>query len=436
MTAFVSAPARSGLHGRFRVPGDKSISHRALLLAARAEGNSRLCGLSTGADVAHMVTAVEAFGAGVSGCLPGPIVVGGGAGRLREPGGLVDVGNSGTAIRLLAGWACGIDGLSVLAGDESIARRPMDRVVAPLREMGARVDGRQGGRLPPLVVRGGGLRGIDYRLPVASAQVKGAVLLAGLAAEGETTVRETVATRQHTEELLQLCGADIDVGPGHATVRASALRPFELDVPGDPSQAAFWIVAACITPGSEVVLDHVYVGPGRGGFLDVLRRMGAAINVSGMDEATSTASIAARYGPLHATEVRGAEVPSLIDEIPVLAVAAAYADGTTTFADAGELKVKESDRIASVVAALSAVGGRVEGRPDGLVVHGNAGVSGGRRALSGGSVDSAGDHRVAMALAVGALAAAGPVEVAGWDAVATSYPAFEEDLQRCLSPGA
>jgi 3-phosphoshikimate 1-carboxyvinyltransferase len=422
------------------VPGDKSISHRAALLAARAEGTSRLCGLSIGEDVAHTLSAVEAFGAGVAGDPPGPVVVDGGVGRLDEPGGPVDVGNSGTAIRLLAGWACGIDGLSVLAGDGSIARRPMDRVVEPLRQMGARIDGRQGGRFPPLVVRGGGLRGIDYQLPVASAQVKGAVLLAGLAAAGETTVRETVPTRRHTEELLHLCDADIDIGPGRVTVRASTLRPFELDVPGDPSQAAFWIVAACITPGSELVVDHVYVGPGRAGFLDVLRRMGAAVDVSAVDEATSTASIGARYGPLQATKVGGEEVPSLIDEIPVLAVAAAYAEGTTTFADAGELKVKESDRIATVVDALSAVGGRAEGRPDGLVVHGRAagagGPSGRRAALTGGSIDSAGDHRVAMALAVGALGAAGPVHIAGWDAVATSYPGFEEDLQRCLSPHA
>jgi 3-phosphoshikimate 1-carboxyvinyltransferase len=417
------------------VPGDKSISHRALLLAARAEGTSRLCGLSTGADVAHTLGAIEAFGAGVSGRPPGPVVVDGGVGRLREPDEPVDVGNSGTAIRLLAGWACGVDGLSVLAGDESIARRPMDRVVEPLRQMGARIDGRQGGRLPPLVIRGGGLQGIDYQLPVASAQVKGAVLLAGLAAAGETSVRETVPTRRHTEELLRLCDADIDVGPGRVTVRASTLRPFVLDVPGDPSQAAFWIVAACITPGSELVVDHVYVGPGRAGFIDVLQRMGAAVEVSAIDDATSTATITAGYGPLRGTEVGGEEVPSLIDEIPVLAIAAAYAEGTTTFADAAELKVKESDRIASVVAALSAVGGRAESRSDGLVVHGGvAGSPIGRRlALSGGSIDSAGDHRVAMALAVGALGAARPVHIAGWDAVATSYPTFEEDLQRCLS---
>jgi 3-phosphoshikimate 1-carboxyvinyltransferase len=428
MSTFVAAPAAAGVHGQIRVPGDKSISHRALLLAARGDGRSRIRGLSTGADVAHTCQAVRSFGAEVTPGQPGELLVDGGPERLGEPAGPIDVGNSGTSIRLLAGWAAAVEGLTVLSGDASIARRPMDRVAAPLRAMGARIDGRQGGHLPPLVVRGGGLHGIDYRLPVPSAQVKGALLLAGLAAAGETTVREDVPTRMHTEELLQQCGADIRVSPGAVTVRPSVLHPLDLEVPGDPSQAAFWIVAACVTPGSDLVVEHVYVGPGRAGFLDVLRRMGAAITLTALDPATSTASIAARYGPLQGTQVGGAEVPSLIDEIPVLAVAAAAAEGTTTFADAAELKVKESDRIATTVTALLAVGGRAEGRPDGLVVHGHGG-----RPLAGGQVDSAGDHRVAMAMAVAALGAAAPIAIAGWDAVATSYPAFEEDYQRCLS---
>jgi 3-phosphoshikimate 1-carboxyvinyltransferase len=427
VTDFLAAPASHGLHGRLRVPGDKSISHRALLLAARAEGRSRLAGLSTGQDVAHTLAAIESFGAGVS--PRAELVVDGGTERLHEPEGPVDVGNSGTGIRLLAGWAAALDGLTVLSGDESIARRPMDRVADPLRRMGARIDGRQGGRLPPLVIRGGDLAGIDYTPPVASAQVKGAVLLAGLAASGATTVREAVPTRQHTEELLGLCGADIEVAGGAVTVRASTLAPFDLDVPGDPSQAAFWIVAACITPGSELTVEHVYVGPGRTGFLDVLRRMGARIEVSAVDARTLTASVSASWGPLHATDVGGAEVPSLIDEIPVLAVAAANAEGTTTFGDAGELRVKESDRITTVVAALSAVGVLADPRPDGLVVHGGGpgGVAG------GGTIDSAGDHRIAMAMAVAGLAARGPIRITGWNAVRTSYPGFEEDYERCLS---
>jgi 3-phosphoshikimate 1-carboxyvinyltransferase len=428
VSTFEAAPAPAGLHGRIRVPGDKSISHRALLLAARAEGRSHLSGLSTGADVMHTLEAVRAFGATITAAESTTLLVDGGSARMREPGAVIDVGNSGTAIRLLAGWAAGLDGLTVLEGDASIARRPMDRIAEPLRAMGAGIDGRQGGRLPPLVVRGGGLHGIDYRPPVPSAQVKGAVLLAGLAAEGQTTVREVVPTRLHTEELLQLCGADLDVGDGFVTVRPSDLHPFDLNVPGDPSQAAFWIVAACVTPGSEVCIEHVYVGPGRAGFLDVLRRMGAAVDLSDTDPTTNTATVVARYGPLQATEVKGAEVASLIDEIPVLAVAAACAEGVSTFSDAAELKVKESDRIASMVAALRAVGVEAAPRPDGLTVRGSGG-----RPLAGGVADSAGDHRVAMSMVVAGAAAATPVRIDGWDAVATSYPGFEEDYRRCLT---
>lgn len=352
--------------------------------------------------------------------------ISGGASRLHEPEGVLDVGNSGTGIRLLAGWASGIDALTVLAGDDSIARRPMGRVVEPLRQMGARIDGRAGGSLPPLIVRGGDLHGIDYRLPVPSAQVKGAVLLAGMSAEGPTTVREDIATRVHTEELLALAGADIEVEPGSVTVRRSKLAPFEIVVPADPSQAAFWVVAACITPGSSVTVPNVYVGPARAGFLGVLERMGADVELTGQDRSASTATITARYGALRATDVGGEEIPSLIDEIPVLAVAAAYAEGTTTFSGAAELRVKETDRVETVVAALRAIGATADPLPDGLVVEGRGG-----RPLPGGSVRSAGDHRVAMSVAVAALAAREPVVIDGWNAVATSYPGFEDEYERC-----
>jgi 3-phosphoshikimate 1-carboxyvinyltransferase len=430
MTDFVVPGGLGPLTGRLRVPGDKSISHRALLLGALAGGTSQLRGVSAGLDVASTRNAVAACGGEVHGRAgsPSTMTVAGGYGRLREPATVLDVGNSGTGIRLLAGWSAGFGWLTVLQGDASIAQRPMGRVTDPLRAMGARVDGRDGGRLPPLVIRGGDLTGIDYRLPVPSAQVKAAVLLAGLAAAGSTTVREDVATRAHTEELLTLAGADIDVAPGSVTVRPCELQPLDLTIPADPSQAAFWVVAACVVPGSDLLLEDVYVGTARAGFLDVLRRMGADITVEEVDEVRHTAAIRARYRPLQATTVGGAEVPGLIDEIPVLAVAAARAAGVTTFADASELRVKESDRVASVVAALQALGIAAEGRPDGLVVAG-----GGGRPLGGGRVDSAGDHRVAMALAIAGLDATGPTVVAGWDAVATSYPGFEEDLRRCVS---
>lgn len=430
MTELVIPGGGGPLTGRLRVPGDKSISHRAVLLAALAEGQSELKGVSAGLDVARTRDAVVACGASVGGSLGigATMTVLGGRGRLREPAAVIDIGNSGTGIRLLAGWSAGFPWLTVLQGDTSISRRPMGRVAEPLRAMGARVDGRDGGRLPPLVIRGGNLVGIDYRLPVPSAQVKAAVLLAGLAADGTTTVREEVPTRAHTEELLACCGADLDVGDGVVTLRRSRLAPLDLTVPADPSQAAFWIVAACTVPGSDVVLEDVYVGAARAGFLDVLRRMGADVSLEAVDEVRHTADIRARYGALQATDVGGAEVPGLIDEIPVLAVAAARGSGVTTFADAAELRVKESDRVASVVAALRSLGVVAEGRPDGLVVTGRDG-----RPLMGGMVDSCGDHRVAMAMAVAGFDGTGPTVVAGWEAVATSYPGFEEDLRRCVS---
>jgi 3-phosphoshikimate 1-carboxyvinyltransferase len=424
-------PGNSGpVRGRMRVPGDKSISHRAVLLAALAEGRSTLRRLSDGLDVTNSLRAVAACGAEVAGSPgdQGTVTVTSSRSHLHEPPSVIDVGNSGTGIRLLTGWSAAFPWLTVLQGDDSIGRRPMGRVAEPLRAMGAHIDGRNQGQLPPLVIRGGHLTGIDYRLPVASAQVKAAILLAGLSAAGETTVREDVATRAHTEELLAVAGADVEVARGRVTVRASSLRPLDIDVPGDPSQAAFWAVAACIVPGSELVLEDIYVGPARAGFVDVLRRMGADIELESPDSERQTADLHVRYRPLHGVNVGGAEIPGLIDEIPVLAVAAARAEGMTTFADASELRVKESDRIVSMAAALSAVGAGVEPRPDGLVVRGAGG-----RPFPGGKVDALGDHRVAMALAVAGLDAEGPTVIAGWEGVATSYPGFEEDLRRCVS---
>jgi 3-phosphoshikimate 1-carboxyvinyltransferase len=411
------------LRGRMRVPGDKSISHRALLLAAQAEGRSRLIGLSDGDDVVRTAAAVGALGAEVDGRAPGTVHVAGGRARLHEPEGVIDVGNSATGMRLLAGFVASFDWLTVLQGDASVARRPMARVVEPLRRMGARVDGRQGGTLPPLVVRGKRLTGIDYRPSVASAQVKSAVLLAGLGAAEDTVVHEPVLTRTHTEELLSACGAKVDVTPdGRGQVvrlRPSALSPLTLEVPGDPSHAAFWVVAASIVPGSEVVVERVYVGPGRSGFLDVLGRMGAAIELQWRDD--TTADIVARHSRLRGTDVPGVEVPAVVDEIPVLAVAAAMAEGETTFRDLAELRVKESDRVATVGSELSALGARVQTVGDDLVIVGGS-------PLKGAGLRSHGDHRVAMAMAVAGLAARGGTRVEGWDAVASSYPGFVADL--------
>lgn len=413
MTTFSVTGGRP-LRGRITVPGDKSISHRALILGALAEGTSVVRGLSDGDDVARTRAAVEAMGAAIDGDK-----IHGGRSRLHEPADVLDVGNSGTGIRLLAGMCAGFPWLTVLTGDGSVRRRPMSRVAEPLRVMGAGVDGRDGGRLPPIAVRGGSLQGIDYELPVPSAQVKSAVLLAGLGAEGPTVVRQPVVTRTHTEEMLRACGVDVDVSEDGLVVSLSpsSLQPFELDVPGDPSQAAFWIVAACVVPGSDVTVDDVYIGPARTGFLDVLRRMGADV------EQVGERGLRARYSPdLAGTGVEGGEIAGLIDEIPVLAVAGALAGGPTGFADVGELRVKESDRVDTIIEGLGALGATVTHDEEGLRVSGGA-------ALRGAAVHSHWDHRIAMALAVAGLAADGTTEIDGWEAVATSYPGFEHDLE-------
>lgn len=421
------------LVGRVRVPGDKSISHRALMLAALAEGTSTIGGLSDGDDVVRTAAALAGYGVAIT--EPddaGRITVTGGVARLGEPERPIDVGNSGTALRLLLGVASRLAALTVLVGDSSIHRRPMGRVVTPLRAMGAQIDGRADGTLAPLVVRGGGLRGIDYAPPVPSAQVKSAILLAGLGATGETVVRERVGTRRHTEEMLVLAGAPPEIeddGRSHTVrVRAAELSPFSLDVPGDPSQAAFLVVAALLVPGSDVVIERVYVGPGRAGFLDVLGRMGADIELERHD--TTTADLRVRHSALHATEVRGGEVPDCIDEIPVLAVAAAFAEGTSVFADAAELHVKESDRIATTTAELARFGVEVDATEDGMVVHGG-------RPRPAGTFSSYGDHRIAMALAVAALAA-GPgasTAIDGFAAVDTSWPGFLDTLVALRADG-
>jgi 3-phosphoshikimate 1-carboxyvinyltransferase len=323
-----------------------------------------------------------------------------------------------------------------LTGDASLSGRPMDRVAVPLRLMGATVEGRTARCLPPLTIRGGALRGIDYTTPMASAQVKSCVLLAGLGAKGDTVVREPVLTRRHTEELLLRGGATLTEedgpGTGHVVrISPSPLAPFELDVPGDPSQAAFWVVAACVVPGSDVTVERVYVGRARRGFLDVLLRMGASIDevpVTGPGDLAATADIVVHAGALHGTEVDAAEITGL-DEVPVLAVAAACASGDTVFRDVGELRVKESDRLAGVAQLVAAFGARAEVEGDDLCVHGTG-------QLRAGALDAHGDHRMAMAAAVAGLAAGtGPTRIAGWAAVATSYPRFAADLASLTGGG-
>jgi 3-phosphoshikimate 1-carboxyvinyltransferase len=410
-----------------RTPGEKSISHRAVLLGALAEGTSVVRGLSDGADVAASLAAVEAMGAGVERRDDGAVVVHGGRGRLHSADGPLDCGNSGTSMRLLAGLVAGFGWETELVGDDSLSGRPMDRVAEPLGLMGATVQGHGERCRPPLRVRGGALHGIDWTSRVASAQVKSAILLAGLSASGTTVVREAVTTRTHTEEMLAEAGADITVEPWGegriVTVRASSLEPVDRTVPGDPSASAFFVVAGCVVPGSVVDVEGVYSGPARLGYVSVLQRMGAVVGF--VPGEPGTATIRAAAGPLHATEVRAEEIPSL-DEIPVLAVAAAVARGTTVFSDVGELRVKEVDRLAAVMDMVEAFGAAATVDGDTLAITGVGGP------LRGARFDSRGDHRMAMASAVAGLAA-GPGArslVTGFDAVETSYPAFADDLRR------
>ena len=418
--------------GTVRTPGEKSISHRSVLFGALAEGTSVIHGLSDGADVAASLAAVEAMGAGVERHDGGTVVLHGGRARLHRPDAPLDCGNSGTSMRLLAGLVAGFDWETELIGDASLSARPMDRVAEPLELMGASVRGHGARCLPPLLVRGGGLHGIDWTAKVVSAQVKSAIILAGLSAEGTTIVREAVTTRTHTEEMLLEAGADLTVEPWGegriVQVRASSLEPVQRTVPGDPSASAFFAVAGCIVPGSAVDVAGVYSGPARLGYVSVLQRMGASVTLIPGDPGTTT--IRALAGPLHGTEVPASEIPSL-DEIPVLAVAAAVARGTTVFSDVGELRVKEVDRLLAVADMVEAFGAHATIDGDTLSITGVGGP------LRGANFDSRGDHRMAMAAAVAALAAR-PGErslITGFGAVETSYPTFAEDMAR-LADGA
>jgi 3-phosphoshikimate 1-carboxyvinyltransferase len=410
-------------NGRVRVPGDKSISHRAVILGALAETASQVRGRSDGDDVRHTEAVVRAMGAR----LEGDRIAGGDA-VLHDPGTELDFGNSGTGMRLVAGVVASREWSTRLVGDGSLSARPMDRVARPLRKMGATVAGRTERCLPPLEIRGGMLSGLDYTPPEVSAQVKSCVLLAGLRARGTTVVREHTLTRKHTEELLARCGARIEEfdeeGAHVVRLEPGPLVGFDLDVPGDPSQAAFWLVAACVTPGSDVIAERVYSGPARRGFLEVLHRMGALVEevpTTGPADLAATSDVRARSSDLAATEVAAAEIPSL-DEVPVLAVAAARAEGTTVFRGVGELRVKESDRLLGVADMVNAFGASAEVEGDDLYVTGVP-------VLTAGDFDAHGDHRMAMAAAVAASAVPGrESRILRWEGIRTSYPAFRADL--------
>ena len=430
------------LRGELRPPPDKSISHRAALIGAMSDGPTRISGYLDSADTRATLAAVAACGAkvreGESDGAGGVFVEVEGVGLRGARPAEIDVGNAGTLLRILPGWLAGQEaGEWRLDGDASIRRRPVDRVAEPLAAMGAAVECRDG-RLPPLRVRGSALRGIDYEPPVASAQVKSCVLLAGLLAEGETTVREPIPTRDHTERMLAAAGAEIGRSDGVVTVGpADRLESGDYAIPGDFSSAAFFLAAALLVPGSEVVLTDVGINRNRIGLLTILDRMGVAM--ADADRGRSglavlevrepgpepVAALIARPSSLRGADVGAEDVPAAIDELPLVALLACFAEGETVVSGAAELRSKESDRIEAVVDGLAGLGAEIEARPDGFAVAGAG-------SLRGGRLETRGDHRLAMLGAVAGLASEEGVEVDGFDAVAVSYPGFERDL-RALS---
>lgn len=413
----------ANLAGELHVPGDKSIAHRALLLAALAQGDSRVEGLPAGEDVAATVGCLRGLGVVIDRVGGAARVHGGGWRSFHRPEGPLDCANSGTTTRLLLGVLSASWVSATLDGDASLRRRPMARVIEPLRRMGARIQSPDG--RVPLAVTGARLQGRRHVLPVASAQVKSALLLAGLSASGPTTVVEPVVTRDHTERLLRAMGTDVTATAEGVVIRPShqPLRPIELAVPGDFSSAAFWMAAAAMRPGWSVIIGDVGLNPTRTAFLELLRSMGASVAVDGpSSDVEPRGRVTVTGQRLRAIALGAAEVAAAIDEIPALLVLATQAEGVTTIDGAGELRVKESDRLATMAEGLRRMGATVEERPDGVSVQGPA-------ELQGATVDSHGDHRVAMALAVAALVASGPTTIEGADCVAVSYPNFFAQLE-------
>jgi 3-phosphoshikimate 1-carboxyvinyltransferase len=425
------------LRGTYEPPADKSISHRAALFGAMSDEPVMVTNYLDSADTRSTLEALLRLGAGVEEDGDGTVLIRGVGlhAPLETTGGRLDVGNSGTLLRLLPGWLAGQPGGEwVLDGDESIRRRPVDRVVEPLARMGADVAARDG-RLPPLTVRGGELRGIEYELPVASAQVKSCVLIAGMLADGSTTILEGRQSRDHTERIL--ARSRVPFERDGLRISVAQVDELELDaiaVPGDPSSAAFVVAAACLVPGSRVVVENVGLNWTRCGFFRIAQRMGAVIlgdleEPGAFSDREPVGELDVAHGPLVGTEVGPDEVPAAIDELTLIALMGAFAEGETVVRGAGELRHKESDRISAVVDGLRALGADVEALDDGFAVRGD-----GDR-IRGGTIDARGDHRIAMLGAVAGLASRDGVEVAGMDAAAVSYPGFEADLRTLLAAG-
>ena len=413
-------------------PGDKSISHRAALLNSIADGNAHVSNFCVGDDRASMLRCLRGLGArirkhancDISGSDECFEIRGVGLDGLSEPGTALNAGNSGTTMRLVTGLLAAQPFFSVITGDRSLRNRPMKRIATPLTSMGARISGRREGSLAPLAVNGGNLHGIDYEMPVASAQLKSSILIAGLYAKGQTTVRQPALSRDHTERMMGAMGADVVTEGLNVTVRPSRLKSINVNVPCDISGASFWMVAGCCHPNARVRVKSVGINPSRAGVLEVLQSMGANVRLENVieDGGEPSADIVAESSDLVGVELSGDIIPRIIDEIPVLALAACFARGTTVIRDASELRVKESDRISATVDGLRRLGANIEETDDGMIIKGGA-------RLHGAACDGFGDHRIAMTMGIAGLVADGETTVIGAEAASVSYPEFWDTLR-------
>ncbi|KQL49309.1 3-phosphoshikimate 1-carboxyvinyltransferase [Brevibacillus choshinensis] len=414
------------INGTVKVPGDKSISHRAVMFGSLAEGTTTIEGFLTGADCLSTISCFRRMGIQIEQHGDKVTVEGKGWYGLQEPSERLDVGNSGTTIRLMSGIMSTQPFHVVMEGDESIAKRPMRRVIGPLRQMGAKIDGRKDGEFTPLAIRGGDLQGISYQSPVASAQVKSAILLAGLQAKGVTSVTEPHLSRDHTERMLAAFGVNVVRDGLTVSVEGGqSLKGRAIQVPGDISSAAFLIAAVMMLPGSSLLIENVGINPSRTGIIDVVQAMGGdleLVNERVVNE-EPVADLLVKHSQLQGIEIAGDIIPRLIDEIPVIAVMATQAKGRTVIRDAEELKVKETDRIATVVSQLSKFGAKVTPTDDGMIIEGES-------VLSGAVIDSMGDHRIGMAMAIAGLSASGETVIENEEAIDVSFPGFAELLER------
>lgn len=421
-------PKINGLNGVITIPGDKSISHRSIMFGAIANGETTVTNFLLGEDCLSTIACFRKLGVRIEEQGDKIIVHGKGIEGLVEPSEVLDVGNSGTTIRLLSGILSGRPFHSTLIGDESIAKRPMTRVTKPLSLMGAKIDGRNNGDFTPLSIRGGGLKAIHYTLPIASAQVKSALLFAGLQADGETIISEPAKSRDHTEQMIRQFGGAVTTDGMTVKIKGGqTLTGTNVHVPGDISSAAFFLVAGAIVPNSEITLKNVGLNQTRSGIIDVMKQMGADITILPYEDQDfePAGDIIIRTSQLRGTTIEGDLIPRLIDEIPVLALLATQAEGETIIKDAEELKVKETNRIDTVVNELRKLGANIEATDDGMIIHGPS-------PLTGGDVSSFGDHRIGMMLAVAALIADGEVTLTKPEAISVSYPGFFEDLKELM----